>query len=73
MANWKRLQNADEVVGLNILLRETYPMCEKVSYYAGTVNKCVYDHYVIISSNGKVELYTDEYTYHYIRIDEIMF
>lgn len=73
MANWKRLHNADEVVGLNILLRENYPMGQNVSHYAGIVDKCVDDHYVIMTSNGKIEFYPDEYTYHYIRIDEIMF
>ncbi len=73
MANWKRLHNADDVVGLNILLRENYPMGENVSHYAGIVDKCAGENYVIQTANGKVEIYPDDYTYHFIRIDEIMF
>ena len=73
MANWKRLHNANDVVGLNILLRENYPTGQNVSHYVGIVDKCADDHYIIMTSYGKVEFYPDDYTYHYIRIDEIMF
>lgn len=73
MANWKRLYNADDVVGLNILLRENYPIVKNITHYAGQMDKCADGKYVILTANGKVEIYPDDYTYHYIRIDEIMF
>lgn len=73
MANWKKLSNADDVVGLNILLRENYPTGKNVSYYAGIVNKCADEKYMIMTVNGKIEIYPDDYTYHFIRIDEITF
>lgn len=73
MANWKRLYNAHEIIGQNILLRENYPMGQNVSYYAGFVDKCADDHCVIMTANGKIEFYPHDYIYHFILIDEIKF
>ncbi len=73
MANWKRLLSFEEVVGINIILRENYPMVDNISYYAGIIVYNGDDHYYIQTVNGKFELYPDDYTYYFIRIDEIKF
>lgn len=71
MANWKRVNDLDDLYNETVLLRETYPIHGNVSYYAGKVDKTGYG-YCIYCSNGKVML-SEEYAYHYILIDEILF
>lgn len=73
MANWKRLQDVDEVLGLPILLRESYKQTDNVNYVAGTLERTVYDTLVLKAADVRMEIYPGRYDYHYICIDEIKF
>lgn len=71
--NWRTLKNPNEIVGMQILLREEYISSDNVTYIAGTVYKDGYDGYCIKDHNGTKTELSDKYRYYYILVKEILF
>ena len=73
MANWRRLQDTEEILGRDILIREDYPVGDNVNLYTGQLEVDADSDVYIRSSGGKIKLLLKEYNYHYFMVDEILF
>lgn len=73
MANWRRLQGVEDILGRDILIREDYSVGDNVNYYTGMLEVDADGDVYIRSSSGKTKLLLKDYNYHYLMIDEILF
>lgn len=71
--NWKTLFNLADVIGEVILLRESQPYSTNVTLVAGTIKEDGNGGYSIRDYDGKSLSLREDYTYHYIKVKEILF
>lgn len=71
--NWRTLKNPNDVVGVQILLREEYAASNNITYIAGIVYEDGYDGFYIKDHNGTKTELSDDYRYYYILVKEILF
>lgn len=71
--NWKTLYNPADVIGEVILLRESQSYTSNTTLVAGTIAAYGDNGFAIRDYDGKILPLRDDYSYHYIKVKEILF
>lgn len=71
--NWKTLYNPAEVMGEPILLRESHSFSQNITLVVGTIGMDCNGGYFIRDYDGKTFSLHEDYTYHFIKVNEILF
>lgn len=73
MTNWRKLTDINKLLGLSLLVRESFTTSDNINYIAGVLSKTQDNEIVMRCSGELIELYLDKYIYHYVVINEILF